>query len=517
MSAEVFLSFRGQDVRKTFVSHLYRDFSQKGIKSFLNEEDGRDQGKQILPALLRAISESKVAVVVLSKYYASSVWCLDELVKIMIHARRKMTAVVPIFYEVNSSDVRHQTGSFGEDFKRHGQRENPETLQRWRDALINLTNADGFSSDTSEDDSKLVRDITRHVSGLLSESRLQKKLLPGDNKSTAKKTSSGRLVSNSDKLMAPISEISNSLVTMDRHMEPMHKLLKLHSTREIRVVGISGFRGIGKTTIARFIHQKLSPAFQSHSFLDTSGTQGIGKTSILSSLYQKSFPDHCLTENSKNIHDKGLINRASSSGSRDEVPSPRGLKRKTLQTSSDLGSDDKRTMFWNQRALVIVDNVETIKQVKEIMKDVSWLGPGSRVIITTQDKSLLLDCGVEHVYDVDYLRYDEALELFSLCAFKKQYPPENFEQLSVRAVQLTGCLPLGLKLLGSFLCGKTKDDWESEVKSLEAKQGKAILELLKINVQGVPHGRTKEVWEREVQMHEEKKEKKKKIKPLLNY
>lgn len=280
------------------------------------------------------------------------------------------------------------------------------------------------------------------------------------------------------------------------------------------MVGISGATGIGKTTIARFIHQNLSPAFQSHCFLDTSGTQGIGKTSIRSSLYQKLTPlfeDHYLLKTSKNIHDQGLVNHASSSGSREEVPSPRGLKRKALQTSSDVGSDDERTMFWNQkRALVIVDNVKTITQLEEIMKDVSWLGLGSRVVITTQDKSLLLACGVEHVYEVDYLKYDEALELFSQCAFKKQYPPANFEELSVRAVKLTGCLPLGLKLLGSFLCGKTKEDWESEVKSLEAKQDKAILQLLKINVQGVPHGRTKGDREHEVKMHEKKKN----IKPL---
>lgn len=361
------------------------------------------------------------------------------------------------------------------------------------------------------------------MSSLLSESRLQKELRPGksieENTLTAKKTSSGRLVSDSDKLMSIISDSSNSLVTMDRHMEVMYEILELQSTSEVRIVGISGVTGIGKTTIARLIHQKLSTAFQSHSFLDTSkivhdpisGTQGIGKTSILSSLYQNSFQDHYSLKTSKTIHDQGLVSRASSSGSMKKLPSPRGLKRKSLQTSSDLGSDDKRTLFWHQkRSLVIVDNVETIKQLEEIMKDVSWLGPGSRVIITTQDKNLLLACGVEHVYEVDYLRYDEALELFSQCAFKKQYPTADFEQLSVRAVQLTGCLPLGLKLLGSFLCGKTKEDWETEVKSLEAKQDKAILELLKINVQGVPHGRTKEDREHDVQMHE----KKKKIKPL---
>lgn len=111
------------------------------------------------------------------------------------------------------------------------------------------------------------------------------------------------------------------------------------------------------------------------------------------------------------------------------------------------------------------------------------LGPGSRVIVTTQDKSLLLACGVEHVYEVDYLKYDEALELFSECAFKKQYPPATFKQLSVRAVKLTGCLPLGLKLLGSFLCGRNKEDWECELQRLGEGQDKAIAELSELSSQ----------------------------------
>ncbi|XP_013699984.1 disease resistance protein TAO1-like [Brassica napus] len=435
MYPDVFLSFRGQDVRRSLVSHLYRELSQNGIRSFLEEEEEekeKHRERQVSPSLLRAISESKLAVVVLSEYYASSRWCLDELDKIMGHAGKKLMAAVPVFYEVDYCDVRYQRGRFGEEFERHGQEENPETLQRWRDALINLTSQTGFSSHDSEDDSKLVREITRYVSGLLSEFCLLKEFLPGDNKSTAKKTSSSRVVSNSDQLMTTISG-----------------------------------------SFTRLCHQ----LFKVIAFLTP---QGIGKTSILSSLYQKLTPlfeDHYLLKTSKNIHDQGLVNHASSLGSRKELPSPRGLKRKALQTSSDVGSDDERTMFWNQkRALVIVDNVKTITQIRGDHE-------GS--------------CGVEHVYEVDYLKYDEALELFSQCAFKKQYPPTKFEQQSVRAVQLTGCLPLGLKLLGSFLCGRTKEDWERELQSLEAKQGKAIVELLKNSAKGVPPGPTKEDCERE--------------------
>lgn len=335
-----------------------------------------------------------------------------------------------------------------------------------------------------KDDSKLTREITRHVSGLLSRSRLHKDLLQGKasgDKSTTRKSSWSRLVSDSDKLIATQSGKSYSPITMDRQLELITEALKLESTSEVRVVGISGVAGIGKTTIARHLYQKLSLTFQDYRFFETAGdilnqclgTQGInGKQST--SKYNG--------QNSRNFHDQGC-DLPASLGSQKELPSPKSLKRKATQTlGSDLGSDDnKRTRFWHQRVLVIVDNVETITQLKEVMKDVNRLGPGSRVIIvTTQDKSLLLACGVDHVYEVDSLKYDEALELFSECAFKKQYPPATFEQLSVRAVKLTGCLPLGLKLLGSFLCGRTKEDWECELQRLGTGQDKVIAELSRV-------------------------------------
>ena len=72
----------------------------------------------------------------------------------------------------------------------------------------------------------------------------------------------------------------------------------------------------------------------------------------------------------------------------------------------------------------------------------NWFAPGSRVILITQDKSVLEESGVNHVYEVGSLRYDEALQLFSRFAFKQPYPPPEFERLSVRAVQLAGFLPV---------------------------------------------------------------------------
>ena len=83
---EVFLSFRGSDTRKNFTDHLYAALNQKGIFTFRDDEK-LERGTFIAPELLRAIEESRFAVVIISQDYASSRWCLVELAKIVVHGK----------------------------------------------------------------------------------------------------------------------------------------------------------------------------------------------------------------------------------------------------------------------------------------------------------------------------------------------------------------------------------------------------------------------------------------------
>ncbi|CAN7063846.1 unnamed protein product [Brassica oleracea var. botrytis] len=122
------------------------------------------------------------------------------------------------------------------------------------------------------------------------------------------------------------------------------------------------------------------------------------------------------------------------------------------------------------------------EQGEWIAEYANWFAPGSRVILITQDKSVLEESGVNHVYvyEVGSLRYDEALQLFSRFAFKQPYPPPEFERLSVRAVQLAGFLPMAIRLFGSFLTGKSKEEWGATLLKLNAKQSKEAVEVWKI-------------------------------------
>ena len=142
---DVFLSFRGEDTRKGFTSHLYAALEERGIYTF-KDDNKLEVGKLISPELLKAIEESRFAIVILSKDYASSTWCLDELANIISCINKTGMIVLPVFYNVNPSDVRKHTNNFGQAFVKHEEcfKENMKKVQTWRDALTKVANLKGW-------------------------------------------------------------------------------------------------------------------------------------------------------------------------------------------------------------------------------------------------------------------------------------------------------------------------------------------------------------------------------------
>ncbi|KAK2986993.1 hypothetical protein RJ640_024891 [Escallonia rubra] len=80
----VFLGFRGEDTRKTFTDHLYGSLVRSGFLTF-RDDDGIERGENVKSELEKAIKQSMSSIIVFSKDYASSTWCMDELVTILEH------------------------------------------------------------------------------------------------------------------------------------------------------------------------------------------------------------------------------------------------------------------------------------------------------------------------------------------------------------------------------------------------------------------------------------------------
>ena len=139
---DVFLSFRGEDTRNTAVDFLNYALQRRGLYIFKDDEK-LEGGKTIKPELLKAIEESRFAVVILSENYASSTWCLEELVKIIDCEKEQRMTVLPIFYHVDPSDVRKLKGAFGKAFDEH-EKQFKEKVDTWRAALNHVADIVGY-------------------------------------------------------------------------------------------------------------------------------------------------------------------------------------------------------------------------------------------------------------------------------------------------------------------------------------------------------------------------------------
>ena len=139
---DIFLSFRGEDTRYNFTSHLYKALCDKGFNTFI--DDNLQRGEEISIELLKAIELSMISIVIFSENFASSTWCLNELVKIL-ECKNFGQLVLPVFYKVNPSEVRKQEGKFGIALTKHEEKKNTDKVQSWRAALIKAADLGGFS------------------------------------------------------------------------------------------------------------------------------------------------------------------------------------------------------------------------------------------------------------------------------------------------------------------------------------------------------------------------------------
>ncbi|KAG5573754.1 hypothetical protein H5410_063520 [Solanum commersonii] len=165
---DAFLSFRGEDTRRTFVSHLYNALIQGRIDVFKDDER-LETGKSISDELPKAIEESKFAIVIFSESYASSKWCLDELAHIIKCRKELKQIVIPIFYNVDPSDVRHQTQTFAESFSQHEEKykDDMEKIQRWRDAFAESGKISGYHLQNYRDEADCIKKVVERLMSVL--------------------------------------------------------------------------------------------------------------------------------------------------------------------------------------------------------------------------------------------------------------------------------------------------------------------------------------------------------------
>ncbi|XP_050131204.1 disease resistance protein RPV1-like isoform X19 [Malus sylvestris] len=411
---DVFLSFRGEDTRTNFTDHLYHALVRNGINTFIDCH--LTKGEEISPALLQAIEESRISIIVLSEKYVSSRWCLDELVHILECRKSRQQIVWPVFYKVDPSHVRNHTGSFGEAFTELECKfkDNKKKILAWRSAVKEAANLSGYPLKKEDYEATLISNIVKDI------------LL---------------IVLDGTYLDEPKYQVG-----IQSCVQKVKDLLGVDGNGR-RVVGIWGTSGIGKTTIAKAVYNAIAHKFQGSCFLGDVRESSTSREGLIQ--LQKTFLSTIL----------------------------RGTEWEIVNVHRRINLIKNRLR--QKKILLILDDVDQLEQIKNWV-DVDCFGEGSRVIITTKDRSLLDFYGGQWIYEVKKLEDDKALELFNWNAFEGNIPPGDYLSLARRAIAYAQGLPLALNIIGSHLRNKCIDRWQAILDGYDSYDGEPYTIIEKI-------------------------------------
>ncbi|KAF8017506.1 hypothetical protein BT93_H2626 [Corymbia citriodora subsp. variegata] len=232
----------------------------------------------------------------------------------------------------------------------------------------------------------------------------------------------------------------------------MEKLLDVDSNDNVRFLIIHGIGGTGKSTLAGVIFNRFQSKFGCSSFLDDVPHQGL------------------LDVQKKLLYD--TLGSTSTAGIND----------------TNEGIDCIRRGLSNKKVMVVVDNVDERRQLKNLVGGCDWFGPGSRIIITVRDKSTILDNN-NQTPPSNYLAYPmkempivQAIQLFSKHAFRSDTPPVDYYNFSKRVISSIGRLPLTLEVMGSLFASKDRSKWDETLEDLKKVPHRDIQKTLMLSI-----------------------------------
>ncbi|KAK3438010.1 hypothetical protein EUGRSUZ_C02654 [Eucalyptus grandis] len=418
---EVFLSFRGNDIRKTFLDHLYSKLEDAGIEVFKDDKNLR-AGEEIKLELKEAIKRSKISIAIFSKDYASSKSCLMEVVQMWECSKSNGQTIIPIFYDISPSNVKHQAGDFERSFEKHKKDGvNSNTIEKWKEVLRNIGGLSGYVRENINGghESQLVKEVLRRV----------RQVLKKDDQ-----------------------VVTDKLVGINLHVQEVIRKLDVYNDgqaikvceKDVRVIGICGMRGVGKTTLAKVVFNKLHMLFDECSFLEDIDSEGI-----------VSSQERLIADLQKD-------------------------KRAPLKSPNE-GIKKIASLFSNMKVLIVLDNAQREEQIKGLAGKLTWFGSGSRIIVTTNTTNVLKSFdfgtakdGAAREHTVGPLREPHPLQLFRQHAFQGDAPQDvsEYDSLSIDIVNTIGGLPLAIVVTASKLSVNREDIqiWRDTLEFLKENQ-----------------------------------------------
>nr|XP_043633083.1 disease resistance protein RUN1-like [Erigeron canadensis] len=373
------------------------------------------RGEEISPQLYKAIENSRFLMVIFSKNYASSSWCLRELVKILDTKKleKPKHEVRILFYDVMPEVVRKQTESYAEAFVKH-EVSNRAEVDVWKEALTVAASLSGWDLNdmTNGYESKFIDCISKDIHKTLCDVPLH---------------------------------VGENLVGVDARVNKMNLGRFIGSSR-VNMIGICGISGIGKTTIAKAIYNSTYAYFKKSCFCED--VQGVAKRQGLPQVQKQLISKITKTEDVK-IYD----------------------------ISEGIMVIKKRVAF--EPILLVLDDVDHHEQLEALAGSRNWFCPLSLIIFTSKDKQLLRSHRVDEIYEMEFLDDGEDIMLFCLYAFGQTYPTHDFKKLSYQVVKCLQGHPLALKVVGNALFEKSARIWRSQLDRLQMYPNSEIQQKLR--------------------------------------
>ncbi|KAL4293217.1 hypothetical protein HN51_043695 [Arachis hypogaea] len=402
---DVFLSFRGPDVRNNFVDHLFERLTKKGIFTF-KDNVRLKRGKRVKPELMDAIRDSRLAIVVFSSTYPTSTWCLDEMSAIADLHRQEKQIVVPVFYGITSSDVGREGGPYDVHFNSEQYSKIPNRVDRWKFDAKYLAKAYGFPINPERPETKQLEEIIAFVTKELNH-----------------------------KFTIDISD----LIGIQPRVADLERRLKLTSEDvPFQILEIVGMSGIGKTVLAKILFDRISYQFDACCFIQDVNhihkMHGRGATTkIQKQIIHQLFQEEDLQFLSSPEIVKMLQNRLCNPN----LP---------------------------KKALIVLDDVDDPNQWHKLGILPNFLGAGSRVVITTRFEHILnVNTTAYEIYEAPLLNDDDALKLFLTKVSKSEDPSTTVSGVSHKIIEYAQRLPSAIEKLASSFHPIGEELWEREL------------------------------------------------------
>ncbi|XP_004296314.1 PREDICTED: disease resistance protein RPS2-like [Fragaria vesca subsp. vesca] len=403
---DVFLSFRGADTRTTFLSHLHHELTYvEGIQTFMDDKE-LELGAPVAPRLLKAIEESNFAIVVLSKNYAQSIWCLEELTKIcqcMINNNR----ILPLFYHVEPTDVRYQKGTFGDAFTEleNSGRHNLEKVQQWRNALHKVAGFSGCNAKDHKTDREVVKAIVESVCSKVRHSEIE------------------HIIS------------SNDFQPFEATKKAMNELMKELRNEHVNIVGVYGMGGVGKSTMVEQVGAQAEKEGLFHKVILACISPEPNQWNIQGTLADLL---------GLKLVDQTVIGRA------------RTLRKKITSGNKILIILDN---IWNDMDLTTI-GIPRYNELKRCY---------SKVLITTRKREVCYRMHCQASIHLSILTEEDSWKLFVTEA-RKSFGTSTFYDKAREVARECAGLPVALKAVAKALGDKDLREWEKAAERLKMSQ-----------------------------------------------